>query len=80
MNWIGIKDPAIDTLVESVVSASDRASLVAHVHALDRALQWNYFVIPQWHLAYDRLAFWDKFGRPEVTPSQGVQIDTWWAK
>jgi len=77
-NSIGIKDPVIDALVEQVVAAPDRASLVARVHALDRVLQWNFYVIPNWYIAYDRIAYWDKFGRPDVIPVQGVQIDTWW--
>jgi microcin C transport system substrate-binding protein len=80
MNWVGIKDPAIDTLIEAVVAAPDRKSLVARVRALDRALQWNHFVIPMYHIPYDRIAYWDKFGRPDVIPEQGVQVDTWWAK
>jgi microcin C transport system substrate-binding protein len=51
---------------------------VQRVHALDRALQWGNWVIPNWHIPYDRVASWDRFGRPAVTPSQGVQLDTWW--
>jgi microcin C transport system substrate-binding protein len=78
MNVIGIKNPVIDNLVELVVSAPDRQSLVTRVHALDRVLQWGHYVIPQWYIGYDRLVFWDKFGYPEVVPEQGVQIDTWW--
>ncbi len=77
-NLIGIKDPVVDALVEGVINAADRKSLVAHVRALDRVLQWGHWVIPQWHIPYDRLVYWDRFGRPEVTPTQGVQFDAWW--
>ena len=77
-NLVGIKDPVVDTLVEGVINAPDRKSLVAHVRALDRVLQWGHWVIPQWHIPYDRLVYWDRFGRPEVTPTQGVQFDAWW--
>ena len=77
-NLVGIKDPAVDALIEGVVNAPDRKSLVNHVRALDRVLQWGHWVIPQWHIPYDRLVYWDRFGRPEVTPTQGVQFDTWW--
>jgi microcin C transport system substrate-binding protein len=35
-------------------------------------------VIPQWHIPYDRVAYWDKFGKPSVVPDQGVQVDAWW--
>ena len=77
-NLVGIKDPVVDALVAGVIKASDRKSLVNHVRALDRVLQWGHWVIPQWHIPYDRLVYWDRFGRPEVTPTQGVQFDTWW--
>lgn len=77
-NLAGLKNPAVDRLVDAVIAAPDRASLVTRVRALDRALQWNYLVIPQWHLPYDRIALWDKFGYPTVTPMQGVQLNTWW--
>jgi microcin C transport system substrate-binding protein len=77
-NGLGLRAATIDTLVEQVIAAPDRASLVARVHALDRALQWGFYVVPNWYIAYDRVAYWDKFGRPEVLPAQGVQLDTWW--
>ena len=77
-NLVGIEDPVVDALVEGVINAADRRTLVAHVRALDRVLQWGHWVIPQWHIPYDRLVYWDRFGRPEVTPTQGVQFDAWW--
>ncbi len=77
-NLVGLKNPAVDRLVDQVIAAPARASLVTRVRALDRALQWNYLVIPHWHIPYARLAFWDKFGYPAVTPLQGVQLEAWW--
>ena len=56
----------------------DRASLVARTRALDRALQWNHLVIPHFHIPYARIALWNKFGYPSVTPLQGVQLNAWW--
>jgi microcin C transport system substrate-binding protein len=41
-------------------------------------MQWGHYVIPHWHLDYDRLIFWRKLQRPEVTPLKGSQFDTWW--
>jgi microcin C transport system substrate-binding protein len=77
-NVVGIKDPAIDQLIEKVIEAPDRDALISRVRALDRVLLWHHFVIPHWHLPYTRVAFWDKFGRPAVTPVQGVQLSSWW--
>lgn len=77
-NVAGICDPAIDELVELVVNAPDREELVARTRALDRVLLHHNFVIPHWHSRTFRIAFWDKFGRPERNPKYGLGIDTWW--
>ncbi|CCQ72100.1 extracellular solute-binding protein [Magnetospira sp. QH-2] len=77
-NIIGIKDPVIDELIELVISAPDRESLITRVKALDRVLQWGHYVIPNWHTPYQRILFWDKFGRPEPTKLRGTIFGTWW--
>lgn len=79
-NLAGIKNPAIDALIEQVISAPDRDALVARTRALDRVLLWNHYVIPQWHLGLDRIVWWDKFGMPDSVPANGVQLMTWWVK
>lgn len=79
-NMLGIKSPAIDKLIERVVFAQDRADLIAATRALDRALLWGNYVIPQWHLPAERIATWQKFGRPEKLPSHDPDpiTRTWW--
>ncbi|HLO78235.1 MAG TPA: extracellular solute-binding protein [Magnetospirillum sp.] len=79
-NLIGIKNPAVDRLIELIVAAPDRESLVARTRALDRVLLWNHYVIPQWHMGASRLAYWDKFGMPPTVPMRGYQIFAWWSK
>ncbi len=80
-NYMGIKDPVIDELIEMIIQAPDRDELVARCRALDRILLAGYYVVPQWHIDYWRVAYWSKLGRPDhlsnLTP--GV-IDTWWVK
>lgn len=77
-NWIGISNPAIDSLIEKIVAAPDRKTLIVATRALDRVLQWSYFVVPQWHIREDRVAWWDKFGRPKTKPKYGVGFASWW--
>lgn len=77
-NYIGINSPVVDQLIEGIISAPDRESLIAHTQALDRVLLWGFYVIPGWYLNKDRVLYWDKFSYPEVSPAQGVQVDTWW--
>jgi microcin C transport system substrate-binding protein len=77
-NVAGIKDPVIDELVEMVIAAPDRESLVARTRALDRVLLSGHYIIPNWHLERDRVLSWNKFSRPSVTPDQGTSTDYWW--
>ena len=77
-NVIGIKDPAIDTLIDLVIAAPDREQLIARTRALDRVLLWNHFVIPNWHVQSWRIAFWDKFGYPDTPPKYQLGFDGWW--
>jgi microcin C transport system substrate-binding protein len=77
-NSIGIKSPVIDDIIEGLVRAPDRSSLITYTHALDRVLQYGYYVVPQFHLGAFWVAYWDKFRRPEIAPKYGLGIDTWW--
>ena len=77
-NFAGVKDPVVDALIEGLIQAGTRDELVAHTRALDRVLQWGYYVIPQWHTDTHRLAYWDKFGHPDTTPLRGVPTSAWW--
>jgi microcin C transport system substrate-binding protein len=79
-NVAGICDPVVDELVEMVVGAPDRAELVARTRALDRVLLWHNYMIPQWHSRTFRVAYWDKFGRPERNPRYRLALDSWWVE
>jgi len=77
-NILGIKDKAIDELIEELINAPDRESLVAHSRALDRVLQYGYYVVPNFHLGAFWVAYWDKFRRPSIAPKYSVGMETWW--
>jgi microcin C transport system substrate-binding protein len=79
-NYVGIKDPAIDALIERMIFAKDRPELMAVTHALDRVLLWNHYVVPQFYLFKRRSARWDRFGRPEILPKYGMSgfPSVWW--
>jgi microcin C transport system substrate-binding protein len=80
MNLIGIKNPAIDALIDKVIFAKDRTELVAATKALDRVLLWNHYVVPQWNYPKVRTARWDRFGRPAELPKYGLSgfPALWW--
>jgi microcin C transport system substrate-binding protein len=79
-NFAGIKNPAIDALIDRVIFAKDRPELVAATKALDRVLLWNHYVVPQWTYGKARTARWDRFGRPDPLPKYGVSAfpTVWW--
>ncbi|WP_460045167.1 extracellular solute-binding protein [Pseudomonas sp. S2_H01] len=79
-NLIGLKDPAVDTLVSGLINADSRQSLIDHARALDRALLWGYYVIPNWHIKTWRLAYWDHLGHPKKSPLYDIGTMTWWVK
>jgi microcin C transport system substrate-binding protein len=79
-NTIGIKNPAVDALIEKVIYAKDRGELVAATHALDRVLLWNFYLVPQFTYGFSRYARWDRFGHAEPLPKYGRSgLPTlWW--
>jgi microcin C transport system substrate-binding protein len=79
-NLIGIKNPAVDALINQVIFAKSRADLVAATRALDRVLLWNHYVVPQWTYPYVRAARWDRFSRPDPMPKYGMDAfpTIWW--
>lgn len=79
-NVIGIKNKAIDHLIDKVIFAKDREELVVATRALDRVLVWNHYLVAQWHYPFNRIAYWDKFGRPDKLPSLTPAFDrVWWS-
>ncbi|MDN3696282.1 extracellular solute-binding protein [Vibrio cortegadensis] len=78
-NTAGVMDPAVDALTEQISnSQEDPEKLLSLGRALDRVLQWNHYIIPQWFVGEYRVASWDKFERPEILPEYDLGIDTWW--
>ncbi|MFG1477306.1 extracellular solute-binding protein [Xanthobacter sp. V4C-4] len=78
-NFGGIRNPAVDQLIDKVIYATDRADLVAATHALDRVLLWNDYVIPAWTLNFTRTARWDRFSHPPALPAYSFAFpDIWW--
>jgi microcin C transport system substrate-binding protein len=79
-NVIGIKNPAVDAMIEKVVFAKSHDDLVAATRALDRVLLWNYYVVPQWSYYKLRTARWDRFSHPSPLPRYGMAgfPALWW--
>ncbi|WP_454624517.1 extracellular solute-binding protein [Bradyrhizobium cenepequi] len=78
-NTIGIKNPAVDALIDKIIFAKDRAGLVAATKALDRVLLWNFYVVPQFSYPYARYALWDRFSHAELPKYARSGLPSlWW--
>lgn len=78
-NTAGVMDPVIDDLTLQISKNQEQPKkLLSLGRALDRILQWNFYIIPQWHSSLYRVAMWDKFERPSVMPKYDLGLDTWW--
>jgi microcin C transport system substrate-binding protein len=79
-NFMGLKDPAVDSLVDGLINADSRQSLIAHTRALDRVLLWGFYVLPNWHIKTWRVAYWDHIAHPGVKALSDIGTNTWWYK
>jgi microcin C transport system substrate-binding protein len=82
-NLFGLKDSVVDAMVEKVIYATDRATLVTAVHALDRVLLHGEYLVPHWFIGTHRVAYWSgRFGQPETMPlyysAEELVLSTWW--
>ncbi|MCG8544199.1 MAG: ABC transporter substrate-binding protein, partial [Alphaproteobacteria bacterium] len=78
-NISGVKNPAVDAMIDRMVNADNRAELTVAARAMDRVLMWNNFVIPHWYKGRHNIAYWNRFQRPAVKPRYDLGVlDTWW--
>lgn len=78
-NYAGIKDPGIDALIDKIIFADDRETLIAATRALDRVLLAHHFTVPTYTLRHARIARWDRFSHPDPLPEFSIGFPTvWW--
>jgi microcin C transport system substrate-binding protein len=77
-NVPGVCSPAVDALIEKIVTAQDRPTLTTAGRALDRVLLWGWYVVPNWDQTVFHVAQWDRFGHPDKPIREGFNFDTWW--
>ncbi|MDO7925700.1 extracellular solute-binding protein [Pseudomonas sp. KFB-139] len=77
-NYMALQDPAVDTLIEGLLKAGDKATMTDYAHSLDRVLQWNYYWIPNYYPPGSSTVWWNRFGIPKIQASNSEAIETWW--
>jgi microcin C transport system substrate-binding protein len=77
-NYMVLKNPAVDTLINGLIRASTQSDMLHYAHALDRVLQWNYYWIPNYYPPGTSTVWWNRFGIPSVQASNDEAIESWW--
>ncbi|WP_338473639.1 extracellular solute-binding protein [Pseudomonas sp. MS646] len=77
-NYMALKNPAVDSLIDGLVRATTQGDMLRHAHALDRVLQWNYYWIPNYYPPGSSTVWWNRFGIPKVQASNDEAIESWW--
>lgn len=81
-NWMGVRSPAVDAMIDSLLNARGRETFVAAIRALDRALTTGRYVIPVWYDPVSRIAHARQLRYPAALPVYGdwlgFQPDVWW--
>jgi microcin C transport system substrate-binding protein len=78
LNTAGIQNPAIDQLLNALQRARDRQALINIVHALDRVLRAEYYMVPLYGLVGNRVMYWSLYRHPQITPNYDLGLDYWW--
>nr|WP_317198815.1 extracellular solute-binding protein [uncultured Psychrobacter sp.] len=76
-NTIGIKNAAIDSVVESLIAAKSRDEIILYTQVLDRLLRAGHYLVPLYGKSETNVAYWDQY-RHATLPTNAVGIDYWW--
>jgi peptide/nickel transport system substrate-binding protein len=81
-NWMGVKSPAIDTMIDTMLSSESQDDFRAATKALDRLLTAGRYVIPIWYSNVSHIAHVKELHYPEHVPMYGdwlgFQPEVWW--
>ncbi|MDT3312195.1 extracellular solute-binding protein [Pseudomonas sp. rhizo66] len=77
-NSMVLANPAVDQLIDGLVQANSRDAMVHYARALDRVLQWGYYMIPNYYSKGTPTVYQNRFGMPAVQPAYDEGLNTWW--
>ncbi|MGN6316553.1 extracellular solute-binding protein [Trinickia sp.] len=81
-NLMGLKSPAVDSILRTLLHAQTREQLVDAARALDRVLMHGYYVVPQWYSTTHRVAYKRALRYPATLPlyysASDWILSTWW--
>ncbi|WP_373429821.1 extracellular solute-binding protein [Acinetobacter gerneri] len=78
-NFAGIKNPAIDAMIEKIIQSKNRDHVVLYSRVLDRLLRAGYYQIPTYGKDGSWFAYWNMYKQPTIKPKLSTGIDYWWS-
>lgn len=77
-NYSGIKNEAIDTVIDKLIKAENREEIVLYTKVLDRLLRAGYYMVPMYGTTNTRVVYWDKYRHHKTLADNAIGIDYWW--
>ncbi len=81
-NLPGVESDVVDQLIAKLLQARSRDELVTYALVLDRILRAGYYLVPHFHSASHRVAYWQKLKHPETLPlyysAKAWFLKNWW--
>jgi len=90
-NLLGVKNPALDRIIEAVTKATTMQDLTTALRTFDRIFMHQHYVIPDLYSGKHRASYWNKFDQPKnlpkyytiestLDPMPAWAVTTWWMK
>ena len=77
-NVMGVKNKAIDAIIDGLINSTNKENYEAYVKALDRVIMHEYYFIPQWYSPVERIAYHNKLKHYNTNIKTGIDIYSWW--
>jgi len=78
-NPAGLASPMVDAIIEASLRAETREQEQAAMTALDRALRYEFIMIPAWYNDVHWTAYYDQYDHPKDQPAYALgYLDFWW--
>jgi microcin C transport system substrate-binding protein len=78
-NPAGLASPMVDAIIDRALESGSKGEQDVALTALDRALRYEFFMIPTWYLDRSWVAYWDMYAYPEPLPPYATGVlDFWW--
>lgn len=76
-NTAGIKNVAIDKVIDKLIKAKNREEIILYSKVLDRLLRAGFYLVPTYGKRTDKLAYWQQYQHGQL-PTNAIGIDYWW--